>query len=167
MSDGTRHDGGYHSRAVLKKLDVGPRKAHAAEPKRNGLNWWHGDHETRRAVYNNRIRLRSGKAAESAHRRTELAERSFQHMLNRGGMRKTWLRGRENIKKRYLFQVAGSNLGLLMRKMAGCGTPKGAADVWSIIPVCFWAKAGWILPVLAAREGRSDIFCQLLRPATG
>jgi transposase len=150
-------DKGYHSRAVLKELDGGPWRTRIAEPKRNGLNWWHGDHDARRAVYNNRVRLGSGKAAESAKRRTELAERSFQHTLDRGGMRKTWLRGRENVKKRYLLHVAGFNLGLLMRKMTGHGTPKGAADAWGIIFIGFGTKSGWVLFVFAAHEEHPDI----------
>src|SRR3954451_9154204 len=40
----------------------------------------------------------------------ELVERSFAHILDRGGLRRTWLRGRENVHKRYLIHVAGHNL---------------------------------------------------------
>lgn len=149
-------DKGYHSRAVLKGLDGGPWKTRIAEPKRKGLNWWNGDHEARRAVYNNRIRLGSGKAVASAKRRTEFAERSFQHALDRGGMRKTWLRGRENIEKRYLLHLSGFNLGLLMRKLTGYGTPKGAAGVWSLIFIGFRAANCWMLLVFAAHEDRPD-----------
>ena len=58
--------------------------------------------------------------------RAELVERSFAHILDRGGMRRTWLRGRENVHKRYLIHVAGHNLGLLMRLLIGAGTPKEA-----------------------------------------
>ena len=39
-------------------------------------------------------------------RRGELVERSFAHVLDRGGMRRAWLRGRENVHKRYLIHVA-------------------------------------------------------------
>jgi hypothetical protein len=42
-------------------------------------------------------------------------------------MRRTWLRGRENVHKRYLIHVAGHNLGLLMRHLIGVGTRKEAA----------------------------------------
>ena len=42
-------------------------------------------------------------------------------------MRRTWLRGRENVQKRYLIHVCGFNLGLLMRALTGAGTPKEAA----------------------------------------
>src|SRR5215216_3523473 len=63
--------------------------------------------------------------------RAGLVERSFAHLLDRGGMRRTWLRGRENVHKRYLIHVAGHNLGLLMRLLIGAGTPKEAvASGW-------------------------------------
>lgn len=42
-------------------------------------------------------------------------------------MRRTWLRRRENVHKRYLIHVAGHNLGILMRLLIGAGTPKEAA----------------------------------------
>ena len=57
-------------------------------------------------------------------KRGEMVERSFAHVLERGGMRRTWLRGRENIHERYLVHVAGYNLGVLMRALFGAGTPK-------------------------------------------
>jgi hypothetical protein len=60
-------------------------------------------------------------------RRAEIAERSFAHNLERGGMRRTWLRGRENVHKRYLIHVAGPNLSILMCRLIGAGTPKEVA----------------------------------------
>ena len=80
----------------------------------------------RRAVTNNRTRLLSGVAKEAFKLRAEIVERSFAHNLDRGGMRRTWLRGRENVHKRYLLHVAGHNLSLLMRKLIGAGTPQEA-----------------------------------------
>lgn len=53
-------------------------------------------------------------------------ERSFEHVLDCGGARKTTLRGRDNIRKRYLIQAMGCNLSLLMRKLIGVGTVKQA-----------------------------------------
>jgi len=61
-------------------------------------------------------------------RRGELVERSFAHILDLGGMRRAWLRGRENIHKRYLIHVAGFNLSVLMRALYGQGTPREAAE---------------------------------------
>ena len=87
-------DKGYHSRLVLKALDDGPWKSRISEPKQKGFARWHGDDAARRAVTNNRTRLLSGVAWEAFNLRAEIVERSFAHNLDRGGMRRTWLRGR-------------------------------------------------------------------------
>src|SRR5690606_18238930 len=58
--------------------------------------------------------------------RAEVVERSMAHVLDSGGARRTTLRGRENIRKRYLIQAACANLSLLMRHLTGLGTPKQA-----------------------------------------
>lgn len=62
-------------------------------------------------------------------KRGEIVERSFAHALDRGGMRRTWLRGRQNVHKRCLVHVAGYNLGILTRALFGGGTPKEAAAI--------------------------------------
>ncbi|HEX8928551.1 MAG TPA: transposase, partial [Actinomycetota bacterium] len=117
-------DKGYHSREGLKGLEDGPWKSRIAEKKAAGVSRWRGDEEARRAVYNNRARLRSGVAKEAFKLRAELVERSFALTLDRGGMRRARLRGRENLRKRYLVHVAGYNLGLVMRLLVGAGTPR-------------------------------------------
>ena len=115
-------DKGYHSRAVLRALNDSPWKTRIAAPKQTGFSRWHGDDAARRAVTNNRARLKSGVAREAFKLRAEIVERCFAHNLDRGGMRRTWLRGRENVHKRYLLHVAGHNLSLLMRQLIGAGT---------------------------------------------
>ena len=60
--------------------------------------------------------------------RGEKVERSFAHCLDRGGMRRSFLRGIENVEKRYIIHIAGFNLGVLLRALFGFGTPKGLAD---------------------------------------
>jgi len=117
-------DKGYHSRNGLKDLEDGAWKSRIAEKKVPGVSRWHGDEEAQRAVYNNRARLRSGVAKEALRLRAELVERSFALTLDRGGMRRAWLRGCENLHKRYLIHVAGYNLGLIMRLLVGAGTPR-------------------------------------------
>ena len=117
-------DKGYHSRDGLKDLEDGPWKSRIAEKKVLGVSRWRGDEAARRAVYNNRARLRSGVAKEAFKLRAELVERSFALILDRDGMRRSWLRGRENLHKRYLVHVAGYNLGLIMRLLVGAGTPR-------------------------------------------
>jgi transposase len=127
-------DKGYHSRAVLKDLDDGPWKTRIAEPRASkGYLRWQGDEEARAAVYGNRNRLRSGVGKQAMSKRGEIVERSFAHVLERGGMRRTWLRGRQNVHKRYLVHIAGYNLGLLMRALFGAGTPREAAAIQNAV----------------------------------
>ena len=127
-------DKGYHSRAVLKDLNDGPWKTRIAEPRASkGYLRWQGDEEARAAVYGNRSRLRSGVGKQAMSKRGEIVERSFAHVLERGGMRRTWLRGRQNVHKRYLVHTAGYNLGLLMRALFGAGTPREAAAIQNAV----------------------------------
>lgn len=70
------------------------------------------------------VRSETGKLL--LNRMGELVERSFEHVLDCGGARKAMLRGRQNIRKRYLIQTAGANLSMLMRHLVGTGTPKQA-----------------------------------------
>jgi hypothetical protein len=59
--------------------------------------------------------------------RAELVERAFALVLDRGGIRRVWLRGRKKVQKRYLIHVAGYNLGLIMWLLTGSGTPR---ELW-------------------------------------
>jgi transposase len=120
-------DKGYHSRAVLKDLADGPWQTRIAEPKPKEVQRWRGDRDARRAVYANRARLRSGIGKEGFALRAEKVERSFALTLDRGGLRRAWLRGRDNLQKRYFVHVAAYNLGLVMRQLVGAGTPKELA----------------------------------------
>lgn len=60
-------------------------------------------------------------------RRQERVERSFAHVCETGGARRTWLRGLAKINKRYSMVAAAHNLGLMMRKLFGSGKPREAA----------------------------------------
>ena len=51
--------------------------------------------------------------------RAERVERTFAHVCETGGARRTRLRGRANVAKRYLLQAAGANLALVMRTLYG------------------------------------------------
>jgi transposase len=146
-------DKGYHSRAVLKDLDGGAWKTRIAEPRQRGFSRWHGDDKARVAVYANRTRLGSGIGKQAMRRRAELVERSFAHTLDRGGMRRTWLRGRNNVHKRYLIHVAGHNLGILMRLLIGAGTPKeAAARAFASLLFLYSAEVTAIILVIATPD---------------
>jgi transposase len=147
-------DKGYHGREHLKALEGGVWKTRIAEPEpARGYLRWHGDEAARRAVYANRARLKSTIGRETMRRRGELVERSFAHILDRGGMRRAWLRGRENIHKRYLIHVAGFNLGLLMRALYGKGTPKQAAEVRNAIVLVLRTDTALTFALIAVIDG--------------
>ena len=146
-------DKGYHSREGLKALDDSAWKTRIAERKSPGFLRWHGDDAARRAVYNNRTRLLSGVARAAFKLRAELCERSFALVLDRGGMRRAWLHGRENIHKRYLLHVAGYNLGLLMRQLIGAGTPRGAADRLAVLLLAQIRPDGAFIALIIATDG--------------
>ena len=128
-------DKGYHSAQTLVNLEEVELRGYVSEPDRGRQKWTAksaGEREFKRqaqqAVYRNR-RRRRGQCSKALHRkRGELVERSFEHVLDDGGMRRVYLRGRENIAKRYLIHTAAFNLGLIMRKLTGFGTPRGWAD---------------------------------------
>ena len=46
------------------------------------------------------------------------------HMYGSGGLRRVYLRGHENIRKRLLIHACGYNLGIWMRSLTGIGTPR-------------------------------------------
>ncbi len=127
-------DKGYHSGQTLVNLEEVELRGYIAEPERGRRKWTSKDAEeqmhkraAQSAVYANR-RRRKGERSKRLHRkRGELVERSFEHVLDDGGMRRAHLRGRENVSKRYLIHTAAFNLGLIMRKLTGFGTPKGWA----------------------------------------
>jgi len=157
-------DKGYHSRAVLKDLDGGVWKTRIAEPQHTAFLRWRGDTEARDAVYANRNRLRSGIGKAAMRKRAEIVERSFAHTLERGGMRRTWLRGRENVHKRYLIHVAGHNLGILMRHLIGAGTPKEATARGRVLLFVVHSEEflAMLLFAVPDADGRSDFGLPIL-----
>src|SRR5467141_3558793 len=71
--------------------------------------------------------VKSKYGQELLRRRGMHIERSFAHILDCGGMRRTTLRGWENLNKRFKLAAAVYNLSQLMRKLLGIGTPKQLA----------------------------------------
>ena len=87
------------------------------------------DEEVTRAVLNNRDRSRRAKSHQMQRHRSERVERSFAHVCDSGGARRTWLRGLEKINKSYSMTAAAHNLGLLMRAILGSGKPRQLASL--------------------------------------
>ena len=122
-------DKGYHSGAVLQEIQAAGARTYIPEKKQSGKRHWVGKEEEQAAVYANRQRLQRAKGKQLLRKRGELIERTFAHCYETGGMRRTHLRKHPNILKRLLIHVAGMNLGLLLRKAYGIGTPRGLQDL--------------------------------------
>jgi transposase len=123
-------DKGYHKAALLRRLKTQHYRTYIPERRQAGRRRWtdKGGPPTAVAFHQNRARgLRP--LGKRYHRwRAERVERTFAHVCETGGARRTRLRGRANVEKRYLLQAAGANLALVMRTLYGLGTPRGWAE---------------------------------------
>lgn len=117
-------DKGYHSNDSLVDLEAVGVRSYISEPDRGRRNW-RKNPEARATVYRNRRRIRGERGQRLLRLRGERLERPFAHLYETGGMRRVFLRGHTNIRKRLLIHVGGFNLGLLMRQLIGAGTPRG------------------------------------------
>ena len=117
-------DKGYHSGAVVERVKSYEVRSYIPERQQKGRRNWQGKAEEQQAVYQNRRRVRGSYGKSLLRRRGELVERSFAHCYETGGMRRTHLRGHQNILKRQLIHVGAFNLSLILRQMLGAGTPR-------------------------------------------
>jgi transposase len=117
-------DRGYHSNETMIDLRAVGVRSYIAEPDRGRRRWTKAP-DAQGAVYGNRRRVRGARGKRLLRRRGEYIERSFAHVYDTGGMRRTHLRGHPNILKRLLVHASAFNLGILMRKVFGRGTPRG------------------------------------------
>ena len=117
-------DKGYHSNQTMVDLDAVDIRSYIAEPDRGRRDWSEAP-EAQAPVYANRRRIRGRRGRRLMRHRGERIERSFAHLYDTGGMRRTHLRGHTNILKRLLIHAGGFNLGLVMRHLIGVGTPRG------------------------------------------
>src|ERR1700687_3220309 len=120
-------DKGYHSNQIMLELEAVGLRSYVAEPDR-GRRDWSKEPAAQTLVYANRRRLRGARGRRLMRQRGERVERSFAHLYDTGGMRRTHLRGHTNILKRLLIHAGGFNLGLVMRAVLGAGTPRGFQD---------------------------------------
>ena len=119
-------------------------------------------------MYANRRRIRGKRGLRLLRQRGEKLERWNQHLYDRGGMRRLHLRGRENILKRLVVHSGAANLGLLMRKLFGKGTPRGLAGTLLAIfsalhaPIRAWSATA----TLVKRLGESMVHPNLAQLIT-
>lgn len=144
-------DKGYHKAETIHDCEQFGHRTYIPEPKRKKRKWKDKPEGHERSYRNNRRRVQGEKSKGLQRRRSEVVERSFAHVCETGGGRRTWLRGLENVTKRHSAQVAAHNLGLLMRKLFGVGKPRtlqgagkavfGLLATLSIMLRLYWSPA--------------------------
>jgi transposase len=118
-------DKGYHAAHTLELSEAVGLRTYIPEPRRkHRLRWTDKPAEYQHAVYANRRRIQRTKSKRWQRRRSELCERTFAHVCDRGGMRRSWLREIGKVTKRYLIATAAHNLGRILWKLFGVGKPK-------------------------------------------
>ncbi len=157
-------DKGYHSNQTMADQEEIGLRSYCAEPRR-GRRDWKGKEREREAVYANRRRRRGARGKRLMRRRGELIERGFAHALESGGMRRVHLRGHPNIRKRLLVHVGGFNLGLVMRKLLGKGTPRGFQGLRAGLRASCAALRGLISPLAGLRIARASAAGRSSHPA--
>ena len=116
-------DKGYHAVAEMKELQAQGIRTVISDPVRN-RKMENLAPEDAQVVRNTKRSAGSKSGKELLRRRGMHLERSFAHVLDAGGARRTTLRGLENLNKRFKISAAIYNLSQLMRKLFGVGTPK-------------------------------------------
>jgi transposase len=125
-------DKGYHAAETLRKCQLMGVRTYIGERKSKHLRRWTNKVEgLKEAVYAARRRAAGRRSPRLQRLRSERVERTFAHVCETGGARRTWLRGEESVSKRYLIQVAAHNLAIVMRKLFGFGTPRQLAALGS------------------------------------
>ncbi len=132
-------DKGYHKAETLVWLgDRDIRTYVAPRQDKRKRRWDDKPDGWQEAVYENLRRTGREKGKRLQRRRAEVVERSFAHVCTTGGSRRTWIRGMDEVGKRYLVTVMAHNLGVILRKLIGVGKPRA------------WASAGTLVAAHAA-----------------
>ncbi len=123
-------DKGYHSAETITTFaEETSYRTYIPEPRQpvgQTRIWTDKPPEQRDAVYANRRRTRGRRGKRLQRMRSERVERSFAHVCETGGARRTWIGGIAEVGKRYVIMSAmAHNLGRLMHKLFGMGTPRG------------------------------------------
>jgi transposase len=159
-------DKGYHAVGEMEALQAEGIRTVISDPVRNRKLENLSPDQTK-VVNQARRSVRSKSGKDLLRRRGMHIERTFAHILDAGGARRTTLRGLANLNKRFKFAAAIYNLSQLMRKLTGIGTSKqwvaGAKCLfwilWSFF-VAGWSRMfGWEDPM----DGSLESLAQRLR----
>jgi len=146
-------DKGYQKAELIASLDSCGVRTYIPERRDSRRRrWTNKPEEHQQAFYGNRRRCRGARGRKLQRLRSERAERSFAHVCDTGGARRSWIRGLLEVTKRYLMQVAGHNLGILMRTLFGIGKPRalqGSSGVFARV----LGALRWLMRPIASPAG--------------
>lgn len=150
-------DKGYHKAETLAWCKSGCVRTYIPERDVKGQRRWHDKPvQWQEAFYGNRQRVKGQRSKALQRLRSERVERSFAHVCETGGARRTWIRGFLEVSKRYLMSAAARNLGLILRAAFGVGTPRslqGSSGLMQSLYLATWRVLHRLIALLAASGG--------------
>jgi transposase len=143
-------DKGYHDNRLMAHLMERGVRTYIPERRQKSRCWTNKPAEYEQAFRANRRRVRGSKGRQLNRWRSERCERTFAHVCETGGGRRTWLRGQTNVSKAHTFKCAAYNLGLLLRKVWGLSKPRSGAVRFLV----FFAHCVLATAIIAGTIGR-------------
>jgi len=141
-------DKGYHSTNVVMQAAEFGMKAYIPERASPARRRWVGkDPSEKKVVHAARRRTKSEHGKLLSRTRSELVERSFAHVCDTGGARRTWLRGLQSVTKRHLMVAAARNLSTIMRVICGIGSPRALQGLRALLQLA-WTHFGRLISAL-------------------
>jgi transposase len=137
-------DKGYHDNRLLAHCAELQVRTYIPERKQKSRRWTDKPAEYEAAFRANRRRVRGEKGRRLNRWRSERCERTFAHVCETGGGRRTWLRGLENVTKAHVLKCAAYHLGLLLRKVFGLGKPRSRGAVGAALLCLCRALERWL-----------------------
>lgn len=127
-------DKGYHDNGLLDFCRSVGVRTYIPERKQKSRRWTDKPETYEAGFRANRRRVRGEKGKALNRQRSEKCERTFAHVCETGGGRRSWLRGLVNVTKSHVLRCAAFNLGLLLRKVFGLSKPRSLGKaVWAVL----------------------------------
>jgi transposase len=136
-------DEGYFALRQIAALQLCGVRTVIADPQAQRRKLEPLEDEQRRALRSSRRATRSQSGKALLRKRGEYLERSFAHVLDQGGLRRTTLRGCEKLTKRQKTGALTFNLSVLLRHLFGVGTLKQAVALWPATMIRAILVAWW------------------------
>lgn len=156
-------DKGYHGAEPMVWCESVRVRTYIPEREsRHARRWTDKPEAYKRTVYNNRRRVRGNYGKSMGQLRSEYVERSFAHVCETGGARRSWLRGLIDVMKRYLIHTAGRNLGVIMRALCGMGTPRSLQAEGQASACAFLRSIGRVEACARRVMTRCDALCVIV-----